>query len=183
MPTMVGSGVLVVTDMTRTNPHTNAERAADSKAQYSFLSTGRVTTAPDGQSNGAHHVVVQESGAPADEPIPVLPTVPGDYFVPPEGAPVVVSPIAKNKYAVIATSIPSTVETPEIDPGERIVSHPMSEAKVHFKNDGTLEVHGDQQVVINGGTNGAITDVTGNDTSGDGNINEINITRNNDVLL
>lgn len=169
--------------MSRTNPHQNARASAEEESRYAFLSTGRVNTAPPDQSGGAHHVVVQESAAPSDEPIPVLPTVPGDYFVPPEGAPVIVSPIGKNDFAVVGTAIPGTVETPNIQPGERIVSHPTSDAKVHFENDGTIRVNSSGTIIIGDGDQGAVTDVEIDSTNSNGGATSLNIVRRNDVLL
>lgn len=168
--------------MTRTNPIENANQESEHVSQYAYLTTGRVTSSPRGQSDGAHHVVVQESAAPSDEPLPVLPSVHGDYYVPPEGAPVIVSPMSKNDYAVIAGAVPAT-STPNIEPGERVLSHPESGANVKFNNDGSIDIHGDATVRINGGDQGAITDVQPGGTNSNGGITSLDITRNNDILL
>jgi len=165
-----------------TNPHTNAVVKSRNEDQYSYLTFGRVTTSPDGQEGGAHHVVVQESAAPSDEPIPVIPDAHGDFYIPPEQTPVAVVPTGKNNYAVIGAPVPP-VDTANIDAGERIVSHPLSKASVKFNKDGSLDIRGDTTVRINGGTAGAVTDVQGIDNSGDGNFDELSITRNPDVLL
>lgn len=186
--------------MPRTNPQQSSQEFSKDSTRYAFLSTGRVTTAPTGQSDGAHHVFVQESAAPSDRPLPVLPSVPGDYMVPPEGSPVVVSPVSENQYAVIGAGVPAATSKPSLDPGERIVSHPVSEANIHFNTDGSLTVHDDNgseiglaatgdieidsnnNVVINGGTNGAITDV--NTTKDiDGHVTDVSVVRNDSILL
>lgn len=168
--------------MTRTNPIENADEVSEMSRQYAFLTTGRVTTAPSGQSDGAHHAVVQESAAPNDDPLPVLPSVHGDYYVPPKNAPVIVSPMGRNDYAIIGAAIPETT-TPSIDPGERVLSHPSSKSNVRFNNDGTLDIYGDATVRINGGTQGAITDVAAGSTNSNGGITSLDITRNNNILL
>lgn len=169
--------------MQRTNPQQSSKEFAEERVEYSFLSTGRVTTAPTQQSNGAHHVFVQESAAPSDEPIPVLPTVPSDYFLPPDGAPVVVAPVSQNDYAVIATGIPGSVERPAIDPGERIISHPASSANIHFYPDGSMDINSPNEVRINNGTVGAVTDVQAGSTNDNGGITSLDITRNDNILL
>lgn len=169
--------------MPRTNPHQSSSEFASDAMEYAFLSTGRVTTAPTEQSGGAHHVFVQESAAPTDQPLPVLPTVAGDYYVPPEEAPVVVSPIDQNTYAVVGTGIPSTAEHGAIDPGERIISHPLSDANIHFHTDGSLDVNSSNEVRINNGSQGAITDVSAASTNSNGGITSLDITRSENILL
>lgn len=171
--------------MRETNPHSNATRSSEEATNYAFLGQGTVSTARDGQSGGQHHVTVQESRVPADAELPVIPTVHGDFYIPPEGAPVTISPLGNNDYAVVGAPVPA-VSTPSIDPGERILSHPLSEANIRFNKDGTLDIHGDVQVTINGGTQGAITDVSVNTTTdSDGHVTDVslNITRNNDILI
>lgn len=165
----------------RTNPHTNAEQESRDAVQYSFLTTGRVSSVPQTQGSGLHHVTVQESGAPSDRPLPVLPQVHGDYYVPPNGAPVMVTAGERDQYFVTAAGIPD-IDTSSYVPGERILSHPLSGANVRFNEDGSIDIHGDATVRINDGTNGAITDVqTTKDT--DGHVTDISLVRNNDILL
>jgi hypothetical protein len=168
--------------MGRTNPHQNSKVDAQKETAYTYLTTGRVTTALDTQKDGLHHVIVQESAAPNDEAIPVLTQAHGDYYVPPEQMPVVVAPRGKNDYSVVASAVPN-VQTPDLDPGERIISHPLSEAKVKFNADGTLDIVGDATVRINGGDQGAITDVQAGGTNSNGGITSLDITRNPDILI
>lgn len=163
-----------------TNPHENAKQAALHETKYSFLSTGRVSSAATQQSNGQHHAVVQESAAPSDKAIPVFPDVHGDYYIPPKDTPVVVASFGKNDYAVVRTGIPE-VETPTLDPGERIVSHPLSDSHVRFNKDGSLDIHSTNEVRINGGTQGVITDVE--TTTSDGYLTSITLVREDSIKV
>lgn len=148
----------------RTNPHENAQQQSRDALRRGYLSFGRVTSAPDTTSDGQHHVTVQETSAPSDEPLPVLPGVHGDYYIPPVGAPVGVIPRGPNRYNVIAAGIPQ-VQTPTIQAGERVISHPLSNANVKFNADGSVDIWGDSTIRINGGTQGVITDVSGSGVS------------------
>lgn len=165
----------------RTNPHTNAEGEAREAVRYSYLTSGRVSSAPQTQGSGLHHVNVQESGAPSDRALPVLPTVHGDYYVPPTGAPVMVAAGERDQYYVLSAAVPN-VDTTDYKPGERILSHPLSEANVRFNDDGSIDIHGDTTVRINNGSQGAITDIETSSDS-DGHITDISLVRNNNILL
>jgi hypothetical protein len=166
----------------RTNPHENARVKSHSSLQYAFLRTGTVTSAPDGQSNGQHHVAVQEAGITSDGPLPVLPSVHGDFYIPPEGAPVTIAPTIENEYMVVGAPVPP-VDTPTLDPGERVISHPLSGAHVRFNKDGSIDIKGDATVRINDGNEGVITDVQAGGTNSNGGITSLNITRDSNILI
>lgn len=164
------------------NPQEAAEEEASDSLNYSFLKTARVTASTPGQTAGAHHAFVQESQTESDKPLPVLTQAHGDYYVPTEGSQVVTAPIDKNEFAIVA-SLVSPGAKPSVDPGERVVSHPNSKASVYFKNDGTLEIWGDTQVVINGGTQGIITDVSAGSRNSNNGITSLDITRDSSIQI
>lgn len=164
-----------------TNPHENAARKSTEEVKYSFMRTGTVTSAFQ-TTDDIYAVTVQESGVLADTTIPVIPNVHGDFYVPPEGAPVSMLPVNKNQYAVVGAPIPVT-ETPTLEPGERVISHPVSGANVRFNADGSLDIKGDATVRINGGGQGVITDVQAASTNDAGGITALDITRDNNILI
>jgi len=164
------------------NPQQSAKDTSKRAVQYAFLNSGRVTSAPDTTADGQHHVKVQESAAPVDQPIPVIPQVHGDYYIPPEGAPVITAPRGQNEYDVIGAAIPQ-VQTPTISAGERILSHPLSNAHVMFNADGSLDVVGDAEIRINGGTQGIITDVQIATTNSNGGATSLNVVRDSNIKI
>lgn len=169
----------------KTNPHVNAGRRSKSALGYSFLRYGTVSTAKSASTGAEHSVTVQEEGVPADRRIPVVPTVHGDFYVPPESAPVLVAPFGQNDYAVVGAPVPAT-DIPQIEPGERIISHPLSSANVKFNKDGSIDISGDAEVRINGGEQGAITDVEAvTETDADGHVTSVslNITREDSIKI
>lgn len=175
-----------------TVPHEQSETVADAQQAYSFLDVGVVTSTPNQTGDGAHHVTVAETRVPSDTPVPVIPPVHGDYYVPPEGTPVLLAYTDKNDAVVIGSPLPPT-DSENVTAGERIVSHPLSQSAVKFSDDGTVQllgddgtdvaIHPDGTVVINGGTQGAVTDVTISQTNGNGGATALNVVRNPDVLL
>lgn len=185
-----------------TAPHSAADVTTREHAEYTYFDGAVVTSALTSES-GPPYVTVQETRVPADQPIPVAPTVHGDYYVPPEGTPVLVGYLGENDPIVVGTGIPD-VQTPSVEAGERVLSHPLSEATVTFNADGSLDVYGDGEVrvtnkggasvvaksngnvVINDGTQGAITDVsTSTTTDADGHVTSvsINLTRDSSILI
>jgi hypothetical protein len=176
----------------RTVPHADNVATADESREYAFCDVGVVTSTPDQTADGAHHVTVAETRVPADQPIPVIPPVHGDYYVPPEGTPVVVAYTDTNDGVVIGAPVPQA-GTPDIEGGERILSHPLSASSVRFTPNGDVELvasddtsvvlQADGTVVINNGTQGAVTDVAIDSTNSNGGATSLNVVRNPDVLL
>jgi hypothetical protein len=165
----------------QTYPHEDARSTAESVREYTFLDIGVVNSTPTQDTDGAHHVTVQETRVPADKAIPVIPPVHGDFYVPPEGTPVLVAYTAENDGVVIGSPVPETT-TATVEGGERIVSHPLSDAVVRFNTDGTLDVYGDSTVRINGGDTGVIHDVE-TTKDGDGHVTSITLNRRSDILI
>lgn len=165
-----------------TNPHVSAGKKARGATEYGFLTSGAVSRSPSEQNQGNPSVVMQEGANPADSIQPVLQPVHGDYYIPPTGLPVVSAPYERNNYAVIAAETPDT-PVPTLNPGERIISHPLSTAHVKFNEDGTLDIVGDATVRINGGDQGAVTNVEIASTNSEGGATSLDITRNDNILI
>jgi hypothetical protein len=168
--------------MTRqTSPHASADESAKTAVANDAIGMGIVTSAPTQTDNGETVVSVQSATVPTDGTAVVLPNVHGDSYVPPKGTPVLLAQLASSETIVLKAPTPN-VDSPTLDEGERIISHPTSESVVKFNADGTLDIHGDGVVRINGGSKGAITDIT-TSTDGDGHVTDVSVTRNDDVLL
>jgi len=175
-----------------TPPREQATETAQAQQAYSFLDIGVVTSAPTQTENGQHHVTVAETRVPSDQPIPVIPPVHGDYYVPPEGVPVLVAYTGRNDAIVRGAPVPET-EYQDIEPGERVLSHPLSNATVRFRVDGGVEVVGDAgnvveldsdgSVIINGGTTRPVTDVQIASTNAEGGATSLSLTRATDVFV
>lgn len=164
-----------------TNPHENANKQVSQGLSYSFMRTGTVTSSFT-TDNDIYAVTVQESGITADATIPVIPEVHGDFYMPPEGTPVSMLPIDKNRYAVVGAPIP-VAETPTLEPGERVISHPVSDARVKFNADGSLDVYGDSVIRINDGDQGIVTDVEIDSTNQYGGATSLNMVRDDNILI
>jgi len=170
------------TTMTQqTVPHESAQTTAESVREYSFADIGIVTSTPTQTPDGAHHVAVQETRIPADTPLPVVPPVHGDFYVPPEGTPVLVIYTGENRGVVIGSPVPQTT-SPAVTGGERILSHPKSDANVRFNTDGTLDIYGDTTVRINGGSKGVVHDVS-TTTDAQGHVTSVSLQRRTDILI
>jgi len=165
-----------------TVPHESAQTTAEAVRAYSFADVGIVTSTPTQDADGAHHVTVQETRVPADEPLPVVPPVHGDFYVPPEGTPVLVIYTGENDGVVLGSPVPKT-NTATVEGGERIVSHPQSDANVRFNPDGTLDIYGDTTVRINGGDTGIVTDVEIDSTNQYGGATSLNVVRDSNILI
>lgn len=138
-----------------TPPREQAADTAQQQQAYSFLDVGVVTSAPKQSQAGQHHVAVAETRVPADQPIPVIPTVHGDYYVPPEGTPVLVAYTDENDAVVVGAPIPET-DKPSLTAGERVISHPLSTAAVVFDEDGGVTITDDDETQIHADADGKI---------------------------
>jgi len=175
-----------------TPPREQATETAQAQQAYSFLDVGVVTSAPTQTEDGQHHVTVAETRVPSDQPIPVVPPVHGDYYVPPEGVPVLVAYTDENDAIVRGSPVPE-VQYQDIEPGERVLSHPLSTAAVRFRADGGIEVVGDAgnaveldsdgTITINGGDTNPVTDVQIDSTNSNGGATSLSLTRATDVFL
>jgi hypothetical protein len=188
-----------------TNPQDAAYRRSQESLTHAFLLDAMVSSAPEDHDFGAPEVGVQHTGATVARDAPVLPEVHGDIYIPPENYPVYSLPGFKNDYNVVKSSIPN-VDVPQIVPGERILSHPLSGSHIMFQEDGSILIRGDagtnsqrQEIVwnadgtidvrantevrINDGDTAAVTDVTIASTNSEGGATDLAVHRNDTVKL
>lgn len=166
--------------MDDTNPFDDSLKKSRDETEFAFLKRARVSSV-ESQSEGQHTVSVQRNGIVVSTDAPILNPVHGDYYIPPSGAPVMTVPSSRNNHNVIATYTPP-VPTPSLQPGERVVSHPLSTASVKFNADGSLDIQGDAKIRINGGGVGVITDID-TTTDSDGHVTSIDLVRNDNITL
>ncbi|NLV06437.1 hypothetical protein GOC83_09885 [Haloarcula rubripromontorii] len=166
---------------TETAPQKDSTVSADAAIDEATLDAAIVTAAPDQDGDGPVTVTVQHTRVPSDEPIPIVPTVHGDGYVPPVGTPVLVAKTMKDDLVAIAMPTPKT-NTSDLKAGERVLSHPASKSAVRFNEDGSLDIYGDGDIRINNGTEGIVTDVS-TTTDGDGHVTDITVKRDNSILL
>jgi phage gp45-like len=136
-----------------TSPREHATDTAQIQQAYSFLDVGVVTSAPIQTEDGQHHVTVAETRVPSDQPIPVVPPVHGDYYVPPEGVPVLVAYTDENEAVAVGAPIPEA-DKPSLKAGERVISHPLSTAAVVFDEDGGITITDDDETQIHADADG-----------------------------
>lgn len=85
---------------------------------------------------------------------------------------------------------PSVHEIPSANAGERKLGHQLSETEIYFKADGTLEIATDADlsvnttgnIILNGGDEGAIYDIS-TTTDADGHVTSVTPERRGDILL
>lgn len=121
----------------------------------------------------------------------VLVNMQGDVGVPREGDLVVLATNVHERPVVIGTLYSRGEAMPSYDSEERLISHPHSAAQIRIKPSGEIliesdsgdkvEVTSEGTVVVNDGTNPVVTDVTGSDTDGSGDIDTISVTKSDDL--
>lgn len=172
------------------NPYANASRQEQSVRDDRKLQIGYVNTVPQQGSNGLYHAEIDGNL------VTLQPTAHGDLYIPPQGSQVLYYETREDEYVTLQSAYTDTNSPPSIYPGERVLSHPLSDSRVYFQRDGTCTVRGDGgntvtlkpngDVVINGGQTRAMTDVSASTTTdGDGHVTDVslNITRSDSVYL
>jgi hypothetical protein len=155
-------------------PQETASKLASRALDTSRFQLGYVTATPYPQSSGAFHVEVKTEKYPEPAIAQLHPEVHGDFYLPPEGAPVLLRELADGEFVVVKSFYNAEYLPDSIEPGERVITHPASSARVYFDSDGRVHVDGDATVVVNDGSTGVVTDVDfQNDT----------VTRSNDLLV
>ena len=99
----------------------------------------------------------------------------GDQILPPEDTSVLLYE-ADDKDVRIVAILNELSDVQSITVGERVLTHPASDARVYFDETGTLHVDGDTDVIVNGGSTRPVTDVT-TTTDGDGHVTSISLER------
>lgn len=138
---------------------------AESAYDDGRVSVGIVTLTDE--TNNVVEVTTDEykDGVVAD----VAPTALGDRYLPPEGTAVLVWETHGYEPIILGSYYRNNDAVPDVESGERVVSHPLSNSRVYFQSDGTLRLEGhtdttvelqpDGDVVINGGSTRPVVDV------------------------
>lgn len=158
------------------------------------ITTGEVTSAPSHTSGDdiKHHVVVSPDFTDASFPAEVGIMAKGDVSVPTEGTPVYLAMRPDGRALILGERYQLEDTIPEYESGERRVGHPLSnshielqaDGTVHIENDAgtTVELQPDGDVVIDGGTNNPVTDVS-TTTNADGYVTDVSTTKSSTVYL
>ena len=107
----------------------------------------------------------------------------GDAHLPKPNTRVIIAYRPSEQPIVLGTRYTIDETVPDVAPGERVIGHPDSDGFIRFTADGTIEISGDADVVINGGNKQAITDVQASGTNAEGGITGLDITRSDSVYL
>lgn len=143
--------------------------------------------------NISHAVYVRPDTMEQDVIADVAISQTGDVEIPVEGSRVVIGYRPNGRPLVLDQRYNDGETIPDFEPGERIVGHPLSESYIKLAKDGSVTVEGDGgntiqlqangDVVINGGTTQAITDVSAGSTNSNNGITSLDITRSPSVYL
>lgn len=171
---MGGSGV---------NPYSSVGNGS-SNGNIVGLETARVVTAPSHEDGdgGCHAVEVtpemMDESVIADVRVGQV----GDVAIPSEGSKVIIGYRVNGRPIVLGQRYSENDDIPDYESGERVIGHPLSDARVRLASDGTVHVEGDGEVVVNGGSARPVTDVSAS-TDSDGNVTDISLTRADGVYL
>ncbi len=129
-----------------TNPNDASQISARRLRNQAFVTKGRVSTADKDQGGRQHNVEVQQSGQTISNEVPVLTRVHGDMYIPPQGSPVAMAPDDNGEYMVIGVPLPDTDSNTSVNPGERIISHPLSKTHLRWNEDGSFKLRAECNV-------------------------------------
>lgn len=183
--------------MTDPNPNTTKQRAVKEATSRAYLERGRVMSAPDHSSGDdtRHTIEVKPYGKDATYTAIVTVTSKGDTNIPPEDDIIdseVLVARREGAIPVVITQIYTTEsDVPDYKAGERKIGHPLSSAEIYINESGNVTLTNDSgtiveidgsDIILNGGTNGAITDI---DTTkdADGHVTSITPVRNSNILI
>ena len=155
------------------------------------IETARVERSPirddtddDSENDDNEHVVyIKNSTLDQSTKADVGVTHNGDIQIPKEGSRVVIAYRPSERPIVLNQVYQPNEDLPNFVPGERIITHPLSDSTVHFKPDGTIAIDGDTDIVINGGSTKPVTDVTISSTNSEGGATSLNVDRSSNVYL
>jgi len=198
-----------------TGPHAHATEKAKEATRRAFPHIGIVTSTPEKSSDEpAHHVHVAGETFTGETPAEIVVEQEGDVNPPAEGSRVLVQFVAGEDALVVGQlysqggSQKNTA--PTYQPGERYLGHPTTDANVHFRPDGTIDVESangastvtvnqdgsvtvindngtlelapDGTVSVDGGSTGVITDIS-TTKDGDGDVQSVDVTRSNKFFV
>lgn len=185
-----------------TNPFTKSEREAAQAVKHGHLQRGSVTTSIRlDDSDGFIGSVFGDTIHGQTTPSPLVVPVHGDAYAPPEGYDLLYGELLNGRVALGAFDDNDTSHPP-VEPGERVLSHPVSDSYVKFNADGSIDVYGDSSVTVDASgdvsitpsgdvnigsaSTQAITDVSlSTTTDADGHVTDVSLTveRSNSVYL
>jgi hypothetical protein len=169
-------------------------RSDDAGGGIKYIEGGHVTTVEshtDGDGRG-HVCWVKPDSFEGDVQTEILAPAHGSVTIPEEGERVLVIHRRDGEPMIIGSRYEEGETIPAYDPGERIVSHAASDSHVYFRVDGsilvsghngnTIELKADGTIVLNGGTNNPVTDVS-TTTDNDGHVTSISLTKSSDIYI
>jgi hypothetical protein len=178
--------------MTSRNPQKTEGRAEQTATANAAVAYGFITDPNPG--DGEHVVEVQPLGRDVSVPMemPVMST--GDVNVPTdERIPVLFARRPGGDPVILSVLYTPESKIPDYEPGERVLGHPPTSSEIRFNADGTIsitsengatvDVQKDGTLILNGGDQGVITDVSASGTNSNGGITGLDITRNTDILI
>ena len=107
----------------------------------------------------------------------------GDAHIPEQNSRVIIAYRPSEQPVVLGQRYSVDDSIPDVQPGERVVSHPTSDATIRYTTDGAIKITGDSDVVINDGNKQAVTNVEASGTNEHGGITGITVTRSSSVYL
>lgn len=175
------------------NPHQSSHDKSREAIDLVHFEEATVISAPSHSSGDEvkHAVTIK----PAGKDVQFLAEVPvdakGDVHIPEEGTDVLIGYRKASLPVVLSARYNVDDSIPAYDAGERRVGHSLSNANIFLDANGDITVKNDSgttvtlsgtDVILNGGTQGAITDVT-TTKDVDGHVTSISLIRNNNILI
>jgi len=177
------------------NPHARQSTTEEQAVSRSHFSQQVVTDVPervvDASDQPIHSLAVTNYDNANTDNIPILTNVHGDIHPPLPDTQVVIARRRGGRPLVLGTAYTTEDSLDPYVAGERVLTHQLSDAKVHFEPDGTLTVqNGDgttvtidgSEVSVDGGTQGVVTDVN-TTTDSDGHVTSISLERSDTLLV
>lgn len=174
------------------NPFNSSED--NSLGPIRSITTGVVTSAPSHTAgdNIKHHVTVSPDFTESEFPAEVGIMAQGDVSVPTEGTPVYLAMQPDGRAIVLGERYNRDDTIPDYEAGQRRVGHPLTDSHIELQADGTVHIENDAgttvelqpdgDVVIDGGTERPVTDVS-TSTDADGHVTGITLTRSSNVYI
>ena len=173
------------------NPQSSEDSTAVDRLDV-FVGTVVSVPTETGPTGSQHTISVSPEHSDSEVPAIVTESTHGDAHLPTVGTSVLCLVAMTGSVYVIQRTYRTEDSVATTVPGERRLSHPLSDSHITFHEDGTLTVNGDSgttvtiesngDVVINGGSTAPITDIQ-TTTDGDGDITSIDVTRADGVFV
>jgi hypothetical protein len=171
--------------MTSPNPHANSHKREIKRESVAKASIGYGWVTD--QHPNTNQVKIQPIGRPQSVTANVSVSSDGDVSIPDRSGEqdllAVYGRLDGEKPIVLGFFYdPELHEIPDSQAGERKVGHQASETELYFRADGSLEVTTDSNLILNGGTQGAIYDIETR-TDSDGHVTSVTPQRRSDILI